>query len=160
MFGFYRSGAEGPLLSEARLLHGIGWSAVWQCCQTARHFVTFDLYCTAINQRSFLQGRMQFLLSKPSALCEAHWWGGHSFILSVLIAVFCESSFYMKGTSNTEGWIRPALDMGYQRHTKQWRISVWSGVLKEMNMKNITDFWYIVPCNLKERCTCRLHGVM
>jgi hypothetical protein len=119
-------------------------------------FLTFDLYCTAINQRSFLQGRMQFLLSKLTALCEALWWGGHSFILSVFIAVFCKSSFYMKGTSNTEGWIRPALDMGYQRRTKQWNISVWSGILNEMNMKNITDFWYMVPCNLKEICTCRV----
>jgi len=136
MFVFYRSRAEGPLLSEARLLDGVSQSAVWECCKTAHHCLTFDLYCTVINQRSFLQGRMQFLLSKPSALCEALRWGGHSFIWSVFIAVFCESSLYMKRTSNTEGWIRPALDMGYQRRTKQWRISVWS-VLKEMNMKNI-----------------------
>jgi len=61
----------------------------------------------------------------------------------------------MKGTSNTEGWIRPALGVGYQRRTKQWRITVWSGVLKERNMKNITDFWYMEPCNLKEIYTCR-----
>jgi len=27
-FGFYRSGAEGPLLSEARLLYGISQSTV------------------------------------------------------------------------------------------------------------------------------------